>query len=79
MTAPRSERPLTEACDCGGIGRHPFPVGGGWGLACDDCKAASEQEAATGMPGEGATPEQWRAWARDAFGLVQPAETEEKP
>lgn len=59
-------------CECGELIHpdkgHPYPVGGGWGLACDDCRAASEQDAATEMPGEGVPPETWEAWAKAAYG-----------
>lgn len=30
-----------ERCECGAVGVHPYPIGGGWAFACDDCKASS--------------------------------------
>ena len=58
--------PPEDLCDCGQVGLHPYPIGGGWALACDDCKADSIMDAATGMPGEGANEATWAAWAEGA-------------
>ena len=55
-----------ERCECGAVGVHPFPIGGGWALACDDCRALAEMDAAVGMPG--AAPADWAAWAVEARG-----------
>lgn len=57
-----------ERCECGKPGKHPYPIGGGWALACDACRAASEQDAATEMPGEGIPAETWDRWLAEAFG-----------
>ncbi len=57
-----------EACECGQPGKHPYPIGGGWALACDECRKASEQDAATQPPGEGVPPDKWDAWHAAAIG-----------
>jgi len=55
-------------CECGADGVHPFPIGGGWALACDECREASIMDAAVGMPGEGADGATWETWRVAAFG-----------
>lgn len=57
-----------ERCECGAPGLHPYPIGGGWALSCDDCKAAAIMDAAVGMPDEGADAAQWDEWHAAAFG-----------
>ena len=64
----RDEQLKSEPCECGNPGRHPYPIGGAWALACDECKEAAIQEAAVGMPGEGATAEEWTDWHLAATG-----------
>jgi hypothetical protein len=54
-----------EPCECGAVGVHPYPIGGGWALACDGCRAGSERDA-----GDGASRETWEQWRRDAAGLI---------
>ncbi len=54
-----------DRCECGKPGRHPYPVGGGWALACPDCKAES-------VAANEARPAAWAQWERDARGPVLP-------
>jgi hypothetical protein len=53
-----------EPCECGAVGVHPYPIGGGWALACGECRAASIADAGA----EGADRETWEQWRRDAEG-----------
>ena len=60
-------QPLVEWCECGAIGIHPVPIGGGWSVACDDCKAAS-LVAPQGDDDRPLTEADWEQWRRDAPG-----------
>lgn len=67
VTPERAEA-IERECECGQPGAHPYPIGGGWAWACDDCRAGAEQDCATQPPGEGVAPETWEHWRRNALG-----------
>jgi hypothetical protein len=52
-----------EACECGKPGLHPYPIGGGWGWACDDCKAESLKQTDVDDPFGPVTEADWARWA----------------
>ena len=66
-----------EPCECGAPGLHPYPIGGGWALACDRCKKKATRkplglysvwatrEAADTRFADG---EDWDRWRAEAFG-----------
>lgn len=48
-------------------GRHPYPIGGGWAWACEDCRAASVASALPqGDNDEPLTDADWDRWAEAA-------------
>jgi hypothetical protein len=47
-------------CECGRHGAHPYPIGGGWAMACNKCRRESIELHHT-------TSEDWTTWAREAF------------
>jgi hypothetical protein len=55
-----------DACECGREGVHPWPIGGGWGFACDRCRSAAVR---SGVMGDAA----WVAAAAGCFGLDWPS------
>lgn len=55
--------PAGVACECGGLGKHPYPIGGGWAWACDDCKAASLVRGGGDDPFGPTTAADWDRWA----------------
>jgi len=64
---PPKDRPSEErTCECGRPGRHPYPIGGGWAWACDDCKAASLLSTdGDDVFGRRLTESDWSGWASD--------------
>jgi hypothetical protein len=55
-----------QTCECGAPGRHPYPIGGGWAWACDDCKAESLSRSAADDPFGLRTEADWDRWAAEA-------------
>ena len=71
--SPDEARVFAEAedaqrCECGAVGRHPYPIGGGWAFACDECKR-------TMLACDEAGHEDFDRWARQVYGVRWPYET----